>query len=108
MRKKKGTGGLITRILAENPKDYFPLDKKICFLGLNALSKSEETIVNYLTKNNSSKIIVDVDEFYTINKDHEASCFITHSKNSGYYHAASPKLSKNELEPYLTLNLIFG
>ena len=75
LEKKKGTGGLITRTIAENPKDYFTEDKKICFLGLNALSKSEETIVNYLTKNNGSKIIVDVDEFYTTNKDHEAGFF---------------------------------
>ena len=75
IEKKKGTGGLITRTIAENPKDYFPSNKKICFLGLNALSKSEETIVNYLTKNNSSKIIVDVDEFYTMNEDHEAGFF---------------------------------
>ncbi|MFL2589224.1 MAG: hypothetical protein ACJ0QS_04065 [Parvicellaceae bacterium] len=75
LRKKKGTGGLITRTIAENPKDYFTDDKKICFLGLNALSKSEETIVNYLTKNNGSKIIVDVDEFYTSNNDHEAGFF---------------------------------
>ncbi|MCH1612051.1 MAG: hypothetical protein L7S72_02020, partial [Flavobacteriales bacterium] len=75
LEKKKGTGGLITRIIAENPKDYFSVDKKICFLGLNALSKSEETIVNYLTKNNGSKIIVDVDEFYTTNQDHEAGFF---------------------------------
>ena len=75
LEKKKGTGGLITRTIAENPKDYFSEDKKICFLGLNALSKSEETIVNYLTKNNGSKIIVDVDEFYTTNKDHEAGFF---------------------------------
>tara|TARA_B100000768_G_scaffold138539_1_gene129710 strand:- start:885 stop:3569 length:2685 start_codon:yes stop_codon:yes gene_type:complete len=75
IEKKKGTGGLITRTIAENPKDYFPSNKKICFLGLNALSKSEETIVNYLTKNNSSKIIVDVDEFYTMNEVHEAGFF---------------------------------
>ena len=75
LEKKKGTGGLITRIIAENPKDYFPLNKKICFLGLNALSKSEETIVNYLTKNNGSKVIVDVDEFYATNQDHEAGFF---------------------------------
>ena len=45
------------------------------FLGLNALSKSEETIVNYLTKNNGSKVIVDVDEFYATNQDHEAGFF---------------------------------
>ena len=75
MRKKKGTGGLITRTIAENPKSYFSENKKICFLGLNALSKSEETIVNYLTKNNGSKIIVDVDKFYTTNQDHEAGFF---------------------------------
>ena len=75
IEKKKGTGGLITRTIAENPKDYFPSNKKICFIGLNALSKSEETIVNYLTKNNSSKIIVDVDEFYATNEDHEAGFF---------------------------------
>ena len=84
LEKKKGTGGLITRTIAENPKDYFPKGKNICFIGLNALSKSEETIVNYLTKNNSSKIVVDIDEFYTLNQDHEAGFFYRKHATKNY------------------------
>ena len=97
LEQKKGTGGLITRTIAENPNEYFPSDKKICFLGLNALSKSEETIVNYLTKNNSSKIIVDVDEFYTMNEDHEAG-FFYRKHITKYYNKPSNKISSQPKE----------
>tara|TARA_B110001450_G_scaffold180403_1_gene168534 strand:+ start:25 stop:2709 length:2685 start_codon:yes stop_codon:yes gene_type:complete len=97
IERKKGTSGLITRTIAENPKDYFPDYKKICFLGLNALSKSEETIVNYLTKNNSSKIIVDVDEFYTMNQDHEAG-FFYRKHLTKYYNKPSNKILNHPKE----------
>ena len=53
IKEKKGVNGLITRRIAETPSKYINSGKVIYFVGLNALSESEETIVNYLTKNNS-------------------------------------------------------
>jgi len=97
IEKKKGTTGLITRTIAESPQDYFKDDKKICFIGLNALSKSEETIVNYLTKNNGSKIIVDADEFYTMNEDHEAG-FFYRKHFTKHYNKPSNKILKHPKE----------
>ena len=69
-------------------------NKKYLFLGLNALSKSEEAIINYLQKNNAAKIMVDVDNFYVQNKNHEAGYFYR-KHLSKYYNPPFNKLKKN-------------
>ena len=56
---------------------------RIIFLGLNALSKSEELIINYLNKNNG-EILVDVDNFYVKNQNHEAGHFYRKHQNNSY------------------------
>ena len=75
IKKRKGTSGIINREIAENLSKFLNDKTNIYFLGLNALSKSEEAIINYLQKNNIAKIMVDVDEFYVQNKNHEAGYF---------------------------------
>ena len=45
------------------------------FIGLNALSKSEEKIIAAFLKNKTSKIYFDGDQYYTNNKQHEAGYF---------------------------------
>jgi len=97
IKEKKGVNGLITRRIAETPTKYIKSEKVIYFIGLNALSKSEETIVNYLTKNNSSKVIVDTDEFYTSNIDHEAGHFYRKHKNK-FYNKSFKKIKENKKE----------
>ena len=81
--EKKGTSGLINRLLAENPDKYLQNERNIIFLGLNALSKSEELIINYLNKNNG-EILVDVDNFYVKNQNHEAGHFYRKHQNNSY------------------------
>jgi len=97
IKEKKGVNGLITRRIAETPTKYINSGKVIYFIGLNALSKSEETIVNYLTKNNLSKVIVDTDDFYTSNIDHEAGYFYRKHKNK-FYNESFKKIKKNKKE----------
>ena len=75
IKNRKGTSGIINREIAENPIKFLTDKTNIYFLGLNALSRSEEAIIDYLQKNNDAKIIVDVDEFYVQNKNHEAGYF---------------------------------
>jgi len=97
IKENKGVNGLITRRIAETPTKYIKSEKVIYFIGLNALSKSEETIVNYLTKNNSSKVIVDTDEFYTSNIDHEAGYFYRKHQNK-FYNKSFKKIKENKKE----------
>lgn len=75
IKNRKGTSGIINREIAENPSKFLNDKDNIYFLGLNALSKSEEAIINYLQKKNVARIMVDVDEFYVQNKNHEAGYF---------------------------------
>jgi len=81
--EKKGTSGLINRIIAENPDQYLSNEKNIYFLGLNAISKSEEHIIKYLEDKNS-KILVDIDNFYVENSDHEAGYFYRKHQSKSY------------------------
>lgn len=94
IKDKKGTSGVINRLIAENPSDYLAHEKNIYFLGLNALSKSEEAIINYLQENNAVKIIADVDEFYVNNKNHEAGYFYRKHFSENYNHPTN-KIKKS-------------
>lgn len=94
LKNRKGTSGVINREIAENPIEFLDNKKNIYFLGLNALSKSEEAIINYLQKNNAAKIMVDVDNFYVQNKNHEAGYFYR-KHLSKHYNPPFNKLKKN-------------
>jgi len=47
----------------------------IYFIGLNALSKSEENIINFLIDKKNASIYFDGDQYYTNNQDQEAGHF---------------------------------
>ncbi len=51
------------------------LNDSIYFIGLNALSSSEEKIINHLIKIKKAEILFDGDQYYTKNPDHEAGHF---------------------------------
>ena len=42
--------------------------KKIWFVGLNAFTKSETKIIDYLRKENIARVFWDADEYYYMNK----------------------------------------
>jgi ATP-dependent helicase/nuclease subunit B len=50
--------------------------QKVWFVGLNALTKSEQSIVDYLKKENIARVFWDADKFYYENPLHEAGGFL--------------------------------
>ncbi len=68
------------------------LDKHYYFLGFNALSKSEQLIIQHLSKFKQGTIYFDIDKSYHQNKSHEASHFFREiCKNWNIY----PKVDDN-------------
>lgn len=51
------------------------LKKHSFFLGFNAISRSEQEIMNWFRKNKRGSIVFDIDQFYFDNKNHEAGYF---------------------------------
>ena len=84
IKDQKGIKGMIYRNAAENISSNFNQKENIYFIGLNALSKSEETIINFYVKEKKAKTFVDVDEFYVNNNDHEAGYFYRKHKHLNY------------------------
>lgn len=75
--------GAIYRYVVENMKDIFSnlSFKKIVFVGFNALSKSEQKIVEYLQCLGKLDYLIDADTYYVNNKNHEAGQFIRQLQN---------------------------
>ncbi|MFD3407943.1 PD-(D/E)XK nuclease family protein [Aquirufa sp. HETE-83D] len=55
--------------------------KQIYFVGFNALSKSEETIIRLLLRENVAQTLWDVDEYYIKNKYHRAGNWLRDYSN---------------------------
>ena len=55
--------------------------KQIYFVGFNALSKSEETIIRLLLRENVAQTLWDVDEYYINNKHHRAGNWLRDYSN---------------------------
>ncbi len=75
--------GLLYRYLCNNFSllEQFPASS-IWFCGFNALTRSEEEIINFLRQNNQARIFWDIDEFYLKDAEQEAGVFIRkHLKN---------------------------
>ncbi len=75
--------GLLYRYLCDNLSllKQFPASS-IWFCGFNALTRSEEEIINVLLQHNQAKIYWDIDEFYLHDTEQEAGVFIRkHLKN---------------------------
>ena len=50
--------------------------EKVWFVGLNALTKSEQMIIDFLKKKDIARVFWDADNFYFKNEDHEAGGFL--------------------------------
>jgi hypothetical protein len=57
--------------------------KQIYFVGFNALSKSEETIIRLLLRENVAQTLWDVDEYYLKNRYHRAGNWLRDYSNPG-------------------------
>lgn len=73
-----GYQGMLYRFVAENIKDVISGEKwtKIVFAGFNALTTSEESIIQLLQKQGLAKILCDSDSYYIDNELQEAGKFI--------------------------------
>ena len=82
---KKCYRGMAYRQVAENPELVLNSElKKYYFVGLNALSKAEEKIIETLEKANKSTCIWDTDDFY-MNSQNKAGKKLRAYKRSGKF-----------------------
>lgn len=81
----KGYYGLITRYLSELPEKELLKkigERNILFAGFNALTTTEERIIDTLIKNDKANIIFDYDAYYLDDENNEAGLFARrHRKN---------------------------
>ena len=68
--------GLAYRQAAQKIRSLEIKWEKIWFVGLNALTKSEQSIVDYLKKEDIARVFWDADKFYYDNPLHEAGSFL--------------------------------
>ena len=77
-RQRKGYYGMITRHLAELPESEL-LERiggnSIIFAGFNALTTTEERIINTLIRNGKAEILFDYDAYYVDDENNEAGLF---------------------------------
>ena len=74
----KGYYGMITRHLAELPENELVDkigDKCILFAGFNALTTTEERIINTLVKSGKAEVVFDYDAYYVDDENNEAGLF---------------------------------
>lgn len=85
LEDKKCYRGMVYRKVAENPDLLLNSDiKKFYFVGLNALSKAEEKIIESLEKAKKSECIWDTDDFY-MNSQNKAGKKLRSYKKSGKF-----------------------
>jgi len=78
IKKNIASQGMAYRILAENIEDKteYIKWKKVVFAGFNALTASEEMIIDHLKLEGLAETIWDADVFYLDNKNQEAGKFL--------------------------------
>ena len=73
--------GLAYRIACEKIDQYSLNADQIWFVGLNALTKSEQNIIDYFKQKDIARVFWDADEFYYENTIHEAGDFLRRQRN---------------------------
>ena len=81
----KAYNGMAYRKVAENIEEYIPnlKNKKIYFVGFNALNKCDEKIIRTLNAQGIATLITDGDDYYYANKDQEAGHFLRLLREKG-------------------------
>jgi len=80
-KKNKAYEGMVYRYVAQNISGIIENHpdagkwEKVVFCGLNAISKSEETILRYLLDKGKAEIYWDVDRYFTADESQEAGYF---------------------------------
>ena len=68
--------GMAYKFAAKNISTHEIKWNKVWFVGLNALTKSEQEIIDYLKKEDIARVFWDADKFYYDNPQHEAGGFL--------------------------------
>lgn len=77
-KQGKGYYGMITRHLSELPEAELLSrigERSIIFAGFNALTATEDRIINTLVKNNQAEVVFDYDAYYVEDENNEAGLF---------------------------------
>lgn len=92
LNKKKGYQGLVYREAVNNLEQYIALnqDKKMVFIGFNALNKAEELIIQELLQQGMARIYWDIDEIFFNDTIHDAGMFTRHYKTNWPYFVKNP------------------
>ncbi|WP_457616643.1 PD-(D/E)XK nuclease family protein [Lutibacter sp.] len=96
---KYGYQGLIYREATNNLEFYIDsnLDKKVVFVGFNALNKAEEYIIQELLNNNIATIYWDAHKSF-MEPANEAGTFFRKYKNEWTYYNNNPFLWENDFD----------
>ncbi len=76
--REKAYPGMALRSLAEDPSPctHSFANDSVCFIGLNALSKAQETLIRYFLKKGKGIAFWDADPYYLEDPDQEAGLFL--------------------------------
>ena len=77
-RQGKGYYGMITRYLASLPEEELLRrigNRTVLFAGFNALTPTEQQIIDTLYRNNHAEVLWDFDRYYVEDPQNEAGCF---------------------------------
>ena len=106
---EKGTKG-ICYSEAVNNIHYFKeanKEKSFFFIGLNALSKSEEIVIQELLEQNNSSVFWDIDKDFFKNKNHSSSHFIRkHRDEWKHYRKNKFKFESTSFNSKKTIQII--
>lgn len=94
----KGYYGMITKHLAHLDDESLCQaigQRKIIFAGFNALTKTEDTIIDRLVKNGLAEVIFDYDSYYIDDPNNEAGLFARR------YQITHPKWMENSISDHL-------
>ncbi len=111
MSKKKGYYGMLSRILAETFTDEQLISTvggdKVVFAGFNALTKSEEIVIDRLVKLGMASTLWDFDSYYVDDVENEAGTFARMlRKEHANWFDNDFGLSNNMLTRQRTINII--
>ena len=76
VKQKSAYQGMAYRKAANEIEKIDIAWEKVWFVGLNALTKSEERIINHLKEKDIARVFWDADEYYYNNPNHEAGGFL--------------------------------
>ena len=72
--------GLAYKIAAEKVNNYNFSYKECWFVGLNALTKAEEIVIDHFTENENAQLFFDADKYYLDDESQEAGLFLRKHK----------------------------